>query len=185
MIRASHPPVPAHVAASLRDAQPHVAASLRDAHPASPFDARRGLTLLEVMLAVAILGGSMAVIGELVRMGVRHAEEAREQTKAQLLCESKLEEIAAGVTAIEAASEVPFDLDPEWTYSIESASLEQQGLIQVRVTVQLADSERLHPVSFTLTRWMLDPGLAFTNGLAGSITEGQAATPGASDEASN
>jgi prepilin-type N-terminal cleavage/methylation domain-containing protein len=67
-----------------------------------PFSGRRrrnaGLSLLEVILAIAILGGCIAVIGELVRLGARQAEEARELTTAQLLCESKLEEIAAGVS---------------------------------------------------------------------------------------
>ena len=81
-----------------------------------------GLSLLEVILAVAILGGCMAVIGELVRLGVRHAEEARELTRAQLLCESKLEEIAAGVTAAESAAAVAFETDPEWTYTVETSA---------------------------------------------------------------
>jgi len=163
----------------------HVSASRREARPDSSHHAARGLTLLEVILAIAILGGCMAVIGELVRLGVRHAEEAREQTKAQLLCESKLEEIAAGVTPLESASMVPFELDPEWTYTIESASLNEQGLIQVRVTVQPAESERLHPIAFTLIRWMLDPSLALGDNSTGSTTEGQAGTSGGSDGLSN
>ncbi|MCH5374492.1 MAG: type II secretion system GspH family protein, partial [Planctomycetes bacterium] len=58
---------------------------------------RRGLSLLEVILAVAILGLGLAIIGELIRNGTRQAEEVRFLTAAQLLCESKLEEVAAGV----------------------------------------------------------------------------------------
>ncbi len=34
---------------------------------------RRAFSLLEVILAIAILGGSMAVLGELVRVGTRSA----------------------------------------------------------------------------------------------------------------
>jgi type II secretory pathway pseudopilin PulG len=136
---------------------------------------------LEVILAIAILGGCMAVIGELVRMGVRNAEEARELTKAQLLCEGKLEEVAAGATPLEAASAVAFELDPEWTYTIEVGSLDQQGLVQVRVTVQAVESERLYPLTFTLSRWMVDPSLASGETSTGSTTEGQAATSGSSN----
>jgi general secretion pathway protein I len=118
-----------------------------------------GLSLLEVILAIAILGGCIAVIGELVRMGARQAEEAREMTSAQLLCESKLEEIAAGVFAPEPVSNVPFDLDPSWAYSIEVGSLDTQDLLQVTVTAQQVDGSRVIPLSFSLTRWILDPNL--------------------------
>lgn len=168
----------------IRTPRSDVAASLRDASSVSRQHASRGLTLLEVILAIAILGGCMAVIGELVRMGVRHAEEAREQTKAQLLCESKLEEMAAGITPLEGASAVPFELDPEWTYTIEAAALDQQGLMQVRVTVQPAESDRLQPIFFTLTRWMLDPSLAVSETSTGSM-EGQTEPSGSTDDTSN
>lgn len=121
--------------------------------------ARAGLSLLEVILAIAILGGSIAVIGELVRLGARQAEEARELTIAQLLCESKLEEIAAGVIAPEAVGDVPFDLDPRWSYSIEIGSLDNPDLLQVTVMAQQVDGSREIPLYYSLTRWILDPNL--------------------------
>jgi len=120
---------------------------------------RAGLSLLEVILAIAILGGCIAVIGELVRLGARQAEEARELTTAQLLCESKLEEIAAGVVAPEAVGNVPFENDPRWSYSIDVASLDTADLIQVTVTAQQIDGSRLVPLEFSLTRWMIDPNV--------------------------
>ncbi|TVS15567.1 MAG: hypothetical protein EA424_15705 [Planctomycetaceae bacterium] len=121
--------------------------------------ARAGLSLLEVILAIAILGGSIAVIGELVRLGARQAEEARELTIAQLLCESKLEEIAAGVIAPEPVGDVPFDLDPRWSYSIEVGSLDNPDLLQVTVMAQQVDGSREIPLYYSLTRWILDPNL--------------------------
>jgi len=160
-----------------------VVACGRDAASGLRKTAPRGLSLLEVILAIAVLGGCMAVIGELVRMGVRNAEEARELTKAQLLCESKLEEVVAGVTPLESAAAVAFELDPEWTYTIETGSLDQQGLIQVRVTVQQLESDRLYPLTFTLTRWIVDPSLASGETSTDSPTEGQTATSGSSNDA--
>ncbi len=121
--------------------------------------ARAGLSLLEVILAIAILGGSIAVIGELIRLGARQAEEARELTIAQLLCESKLEEIAAGVIAPEPVGDVPFDLDPRWSYSIEVGSLDNPDLLQVTVMAQQVDGSREIPLYYSLTRWILDPNL--------------------------
>lgn len=133
---------------------------------------RRGLSLLEVILAVAILGGCLAVTGELVRMGVRHAEEARELTRAQLLCESKMEEIAAGVTALESASMVPFETDPDWTYTVDVSPLDTQQLTLVRVTVQELESDRLYPITFTLSRWILNSTSTDGGTSSGTITEG-------------
>jgi len=133
---------------------------------------RRGLSLLEVILAVAILGGCLAVTGELVRMGVRHAEEARELTRAQLLCESKMEGIAARVTALESASMVPFETDPEWTYTVDVSPLDTQQLTLVRVTVQELESDRLYPITFTLSRWILDSTSTDGGTSSGTITEG-------------
>ena len=57
---------------------------------------RRGLSLLEVILAIAILGGALATIGQLIRVGARNAAEARDLTMAQLYAESEMNGIAAG-----------------------------------------------------------------------------------------
>jgi general secretion pathway protein I len=86
---------------------------------------RRGaFSLIEVILALAILCGALATLGELSRLGMREAEKARDLTQAQLLCESKLSEITAGVTPLEAQEDAPFestdeeDSESEWVYSI-------------------------------------------------------------------
>lgn len=117
----------------------------------------RGLSLLEVTLAIAILGGCIAVIGELVRLGTRQAEETRELTTAQLLCESKLEEIAAGAVAPETVSSAPFENDPRWTYTVDVSTLDVENLLQVTCTVQQVDGARVYPLSYMLTRWIIDP----------------------------
>jgi general secretion pathway protein I len=145
---------------------------------------RRALSLLEVTLAIAILGGSLAVIGELVRLGSRQAEEARELTTAQLLCESKMEEIVAGILAPQAVSYAPFDDDPRWSYSIDVASLDVRDLIQVTVTVEQAEVSREVPLTFSLTRWMLDPDVeaelmdsSFGDGASGMGTFSSGSAP--------
>ena len=50
---------------------------------------RRGLSLLEVIIALAILGLGLATIGELIRIGTDSAKRARQQTTAQLLCQGR------------------------------------------------------------------------------------------------
>lgn len=121
---------------------------------------RTGLSLLEVMLSLAILGGALAVVGELTRLGSRSAEIARDQTIAQRLCENKLAEIASGLVIPTAMTMAPVEEladQNDWLYTIEIQQLPQTGLIGVWVTVQQNPDTINRPVSFTLVRWMIDP----------------------------
>ena len=58
---------------------------------------RNGLSLLEVILAIAILGGSLVVIGQLLRSGVTHALNTRLISEGNILCDAKVAELSAGV----------------------------------------------------------------------------------------
>ena len=122
---------------------------------------RRGLSLLEVILAIAILGGALVVIGELMRIGSRCAQAARELTTAQLLCESTLAEIAAGIKQAQPISRQPCETDSDWLYSVTSEQVDQGGLLSVSVTVEQDLPARKRPISFTLTRWIVDPDTEF------------------------
>ena len=52
-------------------------------------------TLLEVILALVILGGALAIFGEVVQLANRSAVDARAETQAQLLASSLMDEIMA------------------------------------------------------------------------------------------
>ncbi|MCS7305128.1 MAG: type II secretion system GspH family protein [Thermoguttaceae bacterium] len=124
-------------------------------------------SLLEVILALTILGVSLAVLGELARWGLRHAGYVRDMTQAQLLCESKMSEIVTGIVWPEPAVNVPFAaedlLDPNdpvgWVYSIELAETDQPGLLAVAVTVSQNLPPERKPVQCTLVRWIPNPGI--------------------------
>lgn len=125
---------------------------------------RGGFSLLEVILALAILTGAIAVLGELAQLGMENARIARDLTYAQLLCESKLAEITAGITLPEPCPPTPFGTvaDPreaDWLYSIEIAAVDQDGLVAVRVRVIQDLEPQKRPVEFSLVRWMVDPGV--------------------------
>lgn len=133
-------------------------------HPLIPRARRRqGLSLLEVMLALAILGGAIAVVGELMRFGMRNAEAARDLSTAQVFCEAKINEIAAGLLPPQPIADVPIEeianLDAAglWLYSVDVQQVDQQGLIAVKVTVFQDPSVKMRPVDFSLVRWMIDP----------------------------
>ena len=120
---------------------------------------RHGFSLLEVILALAILAGAVAVLGELLRTGLRNAETARDLTRAQMLCEEIEEEVVAGIIAPSAVSSIPCDDDPRWLYSIACDS-DQSGLLILQITVAKDVPAAQHPVQFTLWRWMIDPNMA-------------------------
>ncbi len=122
---------------------------------------RTGLSLLEVVLAIAILGVAISVIGELVRLGSRCAAEARDLTTAQLYCESKMAEIAAGADVAQPVTSTPIDTVGEWMYYVEVAPTDQVGLILITVTVEQNRSPADRPVSFTLQRWIQDPNVVY------------------------
>jgi prepilin-type N-terminal cleavage/methylation domain-containing protein len=141
----------------------------------------RGFTLLEVMLALAILVGSLAVLGEFARMGLHSARTARDLTRAELLCESLMSEIAAGIlppTAVQAApiedpvtgtpvSDTQTDDVAQWVYSVDVQSIDADGLLGVTVTVMQDLPPAQRPATFSLVRWIPDPMLD----LLGSSTE--------------
>ncbi|MCI0360426.1 MAG: hypothetical protein L0211_18270 [Planctomycetaceae bacterium] len=118
---------------------------------------RDALSLLEVILAIAILGGSLAIIGELIRIGARNAAISRDLTTAQLYCESKMNEAAAGVIDLENLGTETLDEAGEWMCVITTEALDQQQLIAVNVTVGQNPDEFARPVSFSMTRWIIDP----------------------------
>ena len=124
---------------------------------------RPGFTLLEVLLALAILVGSLATIGVLIDQGLKSAHRTAAISKAQLYCESKLAEISSGIMLPAPVTGAPLDIDPEWTYSVVVTpdSLDP-ALVSVRVTVAELVAPPLRPVEFSLVRWVTDPTAATT-----------------------
>ena len=124
---------------------------------------RRGLTLLEAILAVAILGMAMASLGTLVTIGARSAEKARDGTTAQLICESVMSQVVSGALPAEAVGlSQYFEDEPLWLYSVAIQPIPQTGtaelpLIEVRVLVQQSPDLSVQPIVYEMVRWMPDP----------------------------
>lgn len=145
---------------------------------------RRGFTLLEVLLALAILVGSLATIGVLVDQGLKNAHRTAAISKAQLYCESKLAEISAGVVLPAPISGAPLDIDPEWTYSVAvTPDAIDPALLSVRVTVAELVAPPLRPVEFSLVRWVTDSSAASTetNSTTSSTSSGSSTSAGGSE----
>lgn len=140
-----------------------------------------GFTLLEVILAIAILLSSLAAIGHLVFNAYQNALRIKNLTRAQLICEAILAELNAGSLALETIADAPVEdiddtVEPGWLYTIDIAQLDTNGLLSVQVTVSQDPSLVARPVQFTLTQWMIDPTVEF-------IQPGETTTEGTDNSA--
>jgi prepilin-type N-terminal cleavage/methylation domain-containing protein len=128
---------------------------------------RRGFSLLEVVLAAAILAATAILLSQIAGFARRSLEKLELQTQAQLLCQSKLAEIVAGVEPFQAVSRGEFPEAPGWYYSIESSPAELSGILSVRVSTWFEREDQARGsnvssasealVSYTIVRWIRDP----------------------------
>jgi general secretion pathway protein I len=124
-----------------------------------------GFTLLEVVLALTIFFGSIAVLSQINWNGTRAAVQSRLKAQATLLCESKLQEVLVGAEPLSDQSNVAFEDDSNWTWSLTSTATSLPDLIMVEVTVSRDVPGGLGSVSQSLRRWMRDPSLFNSGGL--------------------
>ena len=129
--------------------------------------ARHGFSLLEILLALAILGGSLAVLSQIAETGTSAAREARALSMARILAQAKMSEVLLNstlgqtpTTVIDAQAE-PFDSQATsiFIYSTEVAPAPLDGMLAIRVSVQAQNTNGGIQANYQLTRWMIDPAL--------------------------
>ncbi len=95
-----------------------------------------GFTLLEVMLAMAILAITLVVIFQSQSQSVSMAGEARFQTTATLLAQGKIAEIeAANPEGISSDSGDFGDDFPDYSWELDVTETELESLKKIEVTV--------------------------------------------------
>jgi hypothetical protein len=115
------------------------------------------------MLALAILGTALAALGQIIVTGARAGAEARDLARAQLLCHTKMEELALQTAAIQPGDWA--DCNAPWAgvgyrYRVELQPAARPGLQMVRVTVQKqSPGEMTDGLQTSLVRWLIDPSL--------------------------
>ena len=96
-----------------------------------------GFTLLEVLVAVAILAIAMVAILKANVQSLDMLTRSRETSTASLLAASKLAEIEAAGVAKWSELRGDFAEDyPGYTWEVETSSTEVEGLVRVAVIVQ-------------------------------------------------
>ena len=123
-----------------------------------------GFTLLEVILALAILAGAVAVLGEIMAIAGRHGREAQAGVRAQLLASSVMDEILSGMVELIPVSKHPLESTDTvpWVYSVNVETTTITGLSAVEVVVEQDLEPQFSPVKFTLKRWYAVPSTVST-----------------------
>ena len=121
-------------------------------------------TLLEVILALAILAGAVAVLGEIMAIAGRHGREAQAGVRAQLLASSVMDEILSGMVELNPVSKQPLESTDTvpWLYSVNVENTTIAGLSAVEVIVEQDLEPQFTAVKFTLKRWYAVPSTTST-----------------------
>lgn len=114
-----------------------------------------GFTLIEVILALAILAGSVATLGEVMRIASRHATESAAESRAQLLACSVLDEIACGYRDLANVSRQPLEADDSnpWVVTVTLGTTRFANLSSIEVVVEQDLEPQYNPVRYSVVRW--------------------------------
>ena len=137
---------------------------------------RAGLSLLEVILSLSILGISMVAVGHLFNLGFRSAADVQLRSEANMIADTTMAEIAAGVIDISAGGGA-VEGNPEWQYEVSSQQSEQPGLLSVSLLVS-RENDPDNNVSVSLVRFVPDPNFepAQSSAASGSSSSGSSSS---------
>jgi type II secretion system protein I len=118
-----------------------------------------GFTLLEIILSLAILAGALAALGEVMRAADQNAASSRDETSAQVMASSIMDELLCGFRPLTAVNQAVIDpmIDPPWLYSVVVEDTAYVELVAVRVLVEQQLADQLQPARFELIRWLPNP----------------------------
>jgi Tfp pilus assembly protein PilV len=120
--------------------------------------ARRGLSLLEVIISLAIFLMSITAIGHLITMAGKQAVDASQRNEATRLAQAQLNRVIAGIVPLSSQGDTPFDDAPDYSWSVDA---EQQGSVNglwtvtVKVTRERSDGK----IQVALSQMVLDPSI--------------------------
>jgi hypothetical protein len=120
-----------------------------------PACTRFGLTLLEVVIALAIFLMALVPVWRLVSIGGERALDVAHQAQASLLCQGKMDCVKSGVEGLNGGGNIDIG-NLTWNYTIESTPSDVTNLYQVKVTAKV-DRKDGKTIEATLTQMVLDP----------------------------
>ncbi len=118
----------------------------------------KGFTLLEVVIAMAMLGAGIAALLALFSGSLRLAGGSRDMSAAAVYASQRLEEALLSPDPAEGEEKGPFGEKYRWiTRTTFPPPGEQEGLflpVRIEVIVTWGDSGEEHSVALAATRWV-------------------------------
>lgn len=125
---------------------------------------RKGLSLLEVIIATAILSGAGFVLFSIIGLGAKYARRAEAITLAHHFAQTLLDEAIAQPDNIGRDRTETILEAPEWSYRISTVPLDDPALVQVTIEIfptQEASADSApsgdSPFRYSLSRWIRIP----------------------------
>lgn len=117
---------------------------------------RHGYTLLEILMATAILLLGLTAILGIMRSTHQRSVAAADLADAQLACQTLLNELLAQQSRIKPIPAKPIEGLPDWKITVTVYPATQSGLFTVHVIAQKFDSKTQMPVGimYQLFRWV-------------------------------
>ena len=123
--------------------------------PAPP---RHGLSLIEVLLALAILVLALVAVGRLVDIGTDRGNDARMYTRGTRLAQGKLAETEAGMVSLASESDGEFEGDDRaWKFKVTPEPAGPPNLYTVTVRVTREVQGRV--IEVVLVQMIFDPAV--------------------------
>jgi len=147
--------------------------------------AASGLTLLEVILALTILGIACAFMAQAMQLATTNAIAAQRQAQAELAAESIMSQVVAGVIPMQPTSAwTPVGTSTStstWSYMLQLVPCEAENMVAIEVAVRDETDQNLdRAADLSVIRWVIDPVLGLdtppsTDDLSGGSQAGGAA----------
>ncbi|MBD3673984.1 MAG: hypothetical protein HUJ26_10715 [Planctomycetaceae bacterium] len=128
---------------------------------------RSAFTLLEVVIAVAVLLGSITALFQLMNHGHRASVQAQFRTQAVMLVDTKLNEAVAGVLTLQSTTDEESEDYPGWLWSMSVDDAGIEGLLQVTVTAHRDGDTTVSAHEYSATRFVRDPQIFLDAALGG------------------
>ncbi|SMP63338.1 prepilin-type N-terminal cleavage/methylation domain-containing protein [Neorhodopirellula lusitana] len=135
-------------------------------------ETRHGFSLLEMILAVGLLGASLGILAQVAMTGTDAAMEAEQLAQARMIAQSQLAQILVSdqspqtvplspIDPMDSASTTPFE------YQVDVVPASIDGMLAIRVSVQANRANGGTPTAtYSITRWMIDPLLGLADAAA-------------------
>ncbi len=94
-----------------------------------------------------------------MRLGDQNAIIARDETRAEMLASSVMDELLSGIRPLQACNQQAFDYEMEdpWVFSVIIESTNYADVLRVGVRVELPLDTNKEPPHYELYRWVVNP----------------------------